>query len=155
MMQWRDGSPCVVSGDSGSLRILPLEQEKKEPLIEEDWLQEALHEAPALLPIRKIDARAHPPLWSLGREVRVELGETNGRIDNLLLSSNGQLVLIEMKLWRNPEARRKVVSQVLDYAAHLQRWTYSDLDRIAREHGGSRGKSLFEWLAPDDRQGEH
>jgi hypothetical protein len=36
-------------------------------------------------------------------------------------------VLVECKLWRNPQARREVVAQVLEYAALLRRWSYADL----------------------------
>ena len=41
--------------------------------------------------------------------------------------------LVECKLWRNPEARREVVGQILDYARALRRWTYAELQReVAR-----------------------
>lgn len=39
--------------------------------------------------------------------------------------------LVECKLWRSPEARRKVVAQILDYARALKKWTFSDLQREA------------------------
>ncbi len=35
-------------------------------------------------------------------------------------------MLVEAKLWRNPEARRKVIGQILDYAKELSRWNYED-----------------------------
>ena len=35
---------------------------------------------------------------------------------------------MEAKLWWNPEARRSVVGQILEYANHAALWTYDDLD---------------------------
>jgi hypothetical protein len=37
-------------------------------------------------------------------------------------------VLAECKLWRNPEARREVIAQVLDYNRCLAGWRYADLE---------------------------
>lgn len=45
-------------------------------------------------------------------------------------------MLIECKLWRNHEARRQVVAQILEYAALLQQLTYPDLSaRLVRRLG--------------------
>lgn len=46
--------------------------------------------------------RREAPLLSLGREIPTPVGS----IDNLFLSRNGYLVVVETTLWRNPEARR-------------------------------------------------
>ena len=37
------------------------------------------------------------------------------------------MTLVETKLWRNPEARRTVVAQLIDYASHVSTWTYNEL----------------------------
>ena len=76
-------------------------------------------------------------LRSLGREIRTAAGP----IDNLFVSEDGQLVLVEAKLWRNPEARREVVGQIIDYARELAAWSYTDLDRAI--HGRSQ-KPIWE-----------
>ena len=49
----------------------------------------------------------------------------------MFVTPTGQVVLVETKLWRNPEARREVVGQILDYAKQLTTWTYDILDRRA------------------------
>ena len=41
-------------------------------------------------------------------------------------------MILEAKLWRNPEARRKVIGQILDYAKELSRFDYDDLDAAVR-----------------------
>ena len=39
----------------------------------------------------------------------------------------GHLVVVEVKLWGNPEARRKVVAQTLEYATALFKLSYGCL----------------------------
>ena len=54
-------------------------------------------------------------MFSLGREVTVDLGNRLGRIDNLLVTNDGYLVIVETKLYRNPEGVREVIVQTLQY----------------------------------------
>jgi len=49
-------------------------------------------------------------------------------IDNLLVTPTGDLILVECKLWRNYESRRKVVVQILEYAKEIATWSYADLE---------------------------
>jgi hypothetical protein len=44
------------------------------------------------------------------------------------------LTIVETKLWRNPEARREVVGQILDYAKELNKWTFTDLDNAVKQY---------------------
>jgi hypothetical protein len=68
----------------------------------------------------------------------------------LFISHAGYLVLVETKLWRNPEARREVVAQLIDYAAALTHLSYDELDALTkdylRKYEGSAGESLEEWV---------
>jgi hypothetical protein len=91
---------------------------------DEKWLQRTLFEHPELLPLGDIDP-AFSPATPLCRELRTPAGP----IDIAFMNSSGYLTLVECKLWRNPEARRKVVAQVLDYARHISGWSYADLQR--------------------------
>lgn len=47
----------------------------------------------------------------------------------------GYLTLVEVKLWDNPQARREVVGQIVEYAKDFSRWCFEDLDRAVREAG--------------------
>jgi hypothetical protein len=67
--------------------------------------------------------------------------------DNLYLSTGGYPVLVETKLWRNPQARREVVSQALDYVKDLVNRDFAWLAERWIEHARSRG--LLQ-LAPGD-----
>jgi hypothetical protein len=51
-----------------------------------------------------------------GSEVRVT---GIGKVDLLFIDDAGRPILIETKLFRNPDARRQVVTQVSEYAFHL------------------------------------
>lgn len=86
------------------------------------WLQDLLTRCPELLPTAEIEPVFHP-LMAIGREVPV----FQERIDVLCISPDGYPVIIDTKLWRNPEARQQVFSQVLDMAFAFSRW---DVDQI-------------------------
>ncbi len=62
-----------------------------------------------------------------------------GPLDCLFVTRFGGLVVVECKLWRNPQARREVVGQILDYAKELAAWDYSDLQREVSIARGERG----------------
>jgi hypothetical protein len=70
-----------------------------------------------------------------------------GPIDIVYVTPQGRLVIIETKLWRNPEARRKVVGQILDYAKELTTWSYSDLQREVSKRTGIKGNSPFKLIS--------
>ena len=93
-----------------------------ETLFEEGWLQELIHAHPDLLPVGEIDP-AYAGLAAIGTEIPVAAGS----VDNLFLTRTARLVVAECKLWRNPEQRREVVSQILEYAEALAEMDYEDL----------------------------
>jgi hypothetical protein len=61
-------------------------------------------------------------------------------------------VLVECKLWRNPEARREVVSQILDYAKELSRWSSSDVQREVSHRLKRDGNPLLDMVRAVDPQ---
>lgn len=101
--------------------------------INEAVLEDAVHRHPQLLPISAI-GDAWGPLVSLGTQIPTAVGP----IDNLLVSPRGDLTIVEAKLWRNPEARRAVVGQILDYAAALPKLAYHELDALVRARNAGR-----------------
>lgn len=105
----------------------------------EAWLRDTLFTHPDLLPIGEIDP-AYKSITPLCTELRTEAGP----LDIAFINSDGKLVLVECKLWRNPEARRKVVAQVLDYARAIQSWSYADLQRQVSAARNEKGNLPFE-----------
>ncbi len=94
-------------GTARSLPRLPRVHDK----FDEKYLQELLVKQPQLLPVTAL-RKDVGDLLCIGREVPTR---DSGTIDNLYLSTGGYPVIVETKLWRNPQARREVVSQALDY----------------------------------------
>jgi hypothetical protein len=106
----------------------------------EKVLQELIHSDPGILPVEELD-RAFVGLRPVCQELSLASGTKY--VDNLLINADGRICLVECKLWRNPEAVREVVAQVLDYAAELSRLSYSDLESAATK---ARGKTNQNFL---------
>jgi hypothetical protein len=92
----------------------------------EHLLRDLVHDHPEILPIAEID-----PSFLGAVSICTELATPAGRVDNFLVTPSGLPVLVECKLWKNPESRREVVGQILDYAKELSRWSSADLQREA------------------------
>ncbi len=99
-----------------------------EKIFDETWLQELLIRNPELLPIKDINENLND-IIPLGREVSV----TSGPIDNLYITTEGTICLIETKLWRNPDAHRSVVAQVIDYAKALSGMSFEEFVQIVEK----------------------
>lgn len=87
---------------------------------DEDTLHRLVMENPRFLPLT-----GSPRLAVLGKEVEL----VTGYPDILAIESSGRPVIIEVKLARNPESRRAIVSQVLAYAAFLHGFTVEALEQ--------------------------
>jgi len=135
-MKRRTGQPRLTTA-AGPVRLEPVAFDDR--LIDEGWLQDLLDASPELLPIEEIDP-SWGPLISLGREI----GTTAGPIDNLFISPGGRLTVVEAKLWRNPESRRKVVGQVLDYASALAGLSYDELSATVADASSESPTSLWQ-----------
>ena len=79
-----------------------------------------------------------------------ELNTPAGPIDNFMVTPSGLPVLVECKLWRNPEGRREVVGQILDYAKELSRWSSSDLQREVSRRLKRDGNPMLEMVRAVD-----
>lgn len=99
----------------------------------EAWLQKLLEDHPAMIPASAVSPE-YQDLVCIGREVPVGSGETQGYIDNLYVTPEGGVVVVETKLYRNQEARRTVVAQIIDYAKELQKWDAAKIDQIAEDY---------------------
>jgi len=106
----------------------------------ESELQKLLVKSPSLIPIDEIREGAAPLVFAVG-----EFGlPGSGATDVLAFSPQGDIAIIECKLAINPEIKRKVIGQILEYAACLWGMTYEEVDaRIQR----LKGKSLADLVA--------
>ena len=115
--------PGNPSGEE-TLRRLPLQAKVSDGGIDESSLRDLLFRFPRSLPVRAIDAVYADPV-----PICRELSTQAGYVDALYINSLGRLILVEVKLWRNPQARREVIGQILDYTKELASWSYEDLQR--------------------------
>lgn len=134
-----DGQPILIqNNNSRGLERIPLNRKA----FSENWIQKLINDSPDILPISEIDMGFTPAI-SIGREVSTKVGY----IDNLLVSPDGYLTIVETKLWRNPEARREVVGQILDYAKELSKWSFTDLDNAVKIYNQSYNQNSDGLLA--------
>jgi hypothetical protein len=113
--------------------------------VSEAYIQELVQAYPACLPITEIDVMFAGPV-----PICTELNTPSGAIDNFMVTPSGLPVLVECKLWRNPEGRREVVGQILDYAKELSRWSSSDLQREVSRRLKRDGNPLLEMVRAVD-----
>lgn len=122
------GRPIHTRSGNGAslLERIPLSMSWSQ--YDEKWLRGQLFDFPHALPIQEIDPHAGALV-----PVCMELRTDGGPADILYVTRTGKIVLVETKLWRNAEARRVVVAEILDYAKELSGWTYEDLAREAAQ----------------------
>jgi hypothetical protein len=92
----------------------------------EDQLQALISDFPELLPGVSADSY-----------VCREFVTNSGPIDNVIINAkDGSLTLVECKLARNPEVRRKIIGQIIDYAASLSTLSFEDFHQRWKDRGG-------------------
>ncbi len=87
----------------------------------EDWLQRYIGSHPEVLPTRDLEGM-ETPLRLIAREA--------GNIDLLFADKRGLLTVVETKLYKNPELRREVIAQVLEYASNLRDFSVPELCKL-------------------------
>lgn len=112
----------------------------------ETALHELVEQAPHILPLA-----GSPRLVVLGKEVL--LG--GNYADLIAVEPTGRLVVIEIKLARNAEARRAVIAQILTYAAYLRGLDLAALERdVLGSHLTRLGyASLADAASANDQEG--
>ena len=104
----------------------------------ERWVQELVHFSPSVLPIGTVEAAFWP-----ATSICMELPIGANSLDNLLVTPTGDLIAVECKLWRNAEAKREVIAQIIEYAKDLQYWGYSELQNAIRKARKEPDHNLF------------
>ncbi len=132
-------TPILLGPDGDASILAPLGLAIGADAVSEAAIQKLVHDHPTCLPIAEID-----PMFCGAVPICMELNTPAGPIDNLMITASGLPVLVECKLWRNPEGRREVVGQILDYAKELSRWSSSDLQREVSRRLKREGNPLLE-----------
>lgn len=103
------------------------------------------------------------PLYDIKDDIRLlilarEFATTSGPIDAVGIDGDGQLYLVETKLYKNPD-KRTVVAQVLDYGASLWK-SLNDFDdfllqlngHVQKKFGMSATEKMKSFFSIDDEQ---
>lgn len=129
-------TPAIIRGDHATtLEKVPLGS----GTYSEDWIQRICFENPTLLPVEELE-----PTFEGMIPICRELSTKSGSADLVYLNEYGFITIGECKLWRNPEARRRVVGQILDYAKDVAQWNYSKFEAECQRARKDSSQSLFE-----------
>lgn len=130
---------------------------KWDRLVEQDFeneaaLQSILYRSPDIIPIEQLGNSIRKP-----RLFIKEAGlPGSGNTDLIGVDEEGGITIIECKLASNTEIRRKVIGQVLEYAAYLWQIPYDEFDgicvRAEKWHGKHLSDAMREIVAgsPED-----
>jgi hypothetical protein len=104
---------------------------------DEAQLQKLLYDSPELIPTSYEEDQ--PAVF-----IREAGLPGSGYTDLLGVDERGNILLVETKLARNDEVRRKVIGQVLEYAAYLWQMSFEEFDSLFIKRGGRPVLDLLE-----------
>lgn len=117
----------------------------------EGYLQNYIHQNPESIPVYEIEE--DKKLFVVAREFSTE----SGPIDALAVDKDGDIYVVETKLYKNPD-KRTVVAQALDYGASLWRHShYNEFianinNEINKKFSISFEEKVKEFFGIDDEQ---
>ena len=107
----------VIMGEAGTRDIM-----SEVSADNEAQLHDIVKETPELLPSDEFGISG--PLLVVGREISLQ----SGYADLLCVSSNGDLIIVELKTGPQNADFRKVLAQLIDYGADLWRMSYEEFE---------------------------
>lgn len=113
----------------------------------EAWVRDLVFRTPELLPVEDLlaDGGVFVPIG-----IEIPLG-TAGRVDVLGITTGGYPIVVETKLWRNPQARREVLAQTIDYIKEVAKFDYAAFEALWNQRkGAAPNQSLFDAASAAD-----
>lgn len=115
---------------------------------DELWVQDLCYNNSGILPITEIELTFTDMV-----PICKELGSSSGSMDLVYVNAYGFIAIGECKLWRNPEARRKVIAQILEYAKDLSKWNYEEFETAClKARKDENSTSLYEIVSRQDSE---
>lgn len=97
----KESGPVIIDdGESRKLKNISI----NEFGFDEATLQKLCYDEPTVLPIREIEL-----IYEDMVPICMELQVKSGYCDIIYINRNGLITIVETKLWKNPESRRKVI----------------------------------------------
>ena len=116
----------------------------------EDNLQELVAEHPGLLSGEQMNPDNPRRFILIGREqgiADITGGSNRWALDHLLIDQDAVPTLVEAKRSSNPQIRREIVGQMMDYAAHAsQTWSVAEIRQAFEERATDPDAELAELL---------
>lgn len=139
----KSGADEIFVIDEGNLRAVS-SRSMREGLLGkslEDALQTLLQDYPGVIPGAQIDPSAEdPPRFVL---LRREAPVGSWSLDHLYVDQYGIPTLVETKLFENPESRREVIGQIIEYAANASKsWASGRARQHAVEYWSKKDQDL-------------
>ena len=127
----------IVNKD-GKIQQVPKPLSPREKDFDENFLQKLIFDIPELLPVETINSN-YSKLVPINREISVQ----SGAIDVLYITPDGTICIVETKLWRNPEAHRTVLAQIIEYARDLSSKSFDEFCEIATKEKQHNAVAAF------------
>ena len=106
-------------------------------------LQTLIEAHPEVLPGKQMDPNSEDPPRFVPLCPEMPVG--SGSLDILLVDQRGVLTLVETKLAKNPESRREVIGQIVEYAANAtELWKIEHVRKEAAEYWTKKGGNVDE-----------
>ncbi len=133
------------------IRTNEKEKWKKVPehgYVKESDLQQILADSPDLIPTGELGG---------GRKsIKVAVREAglpgSGFTDIIGIDESGNITVVETKLAKNPEIKREVIGQILEYAAYLWQKPYEEFDEIIQKK--TKGSHLLDLMGKVEKENE-
>jgi hypothetical protein len=146
----------IILVEKGEIRSLPSRTFREGLLGKtlESGLQELIEQHPQIIPGSQIaPGRLEPPRFTL---LCREMSVGSWSLDFLLIDQYGIPTLVEAKLAENPESRRAVVGQIIEYATNASEfWSGGKLREKASNYLNSRGKNIEDVVTQLIKNSEH
>ena len=131
------GQALLINAEDNKVLLDRFDPRKSE--ITEEFIQNIIYEYPQILPLNEISSM-YKSVHAIGKEFPVK----SGSIDVVLMSSQGNPIIVETKLWKNPEAKREVIAQVMDYFLCFKEMSYDEIDNEVKNRFPDKG--IYELL---------
>ena len=105
----------------------------------EEFLEDTIADAPELLRMENRSTGIHGPYVPFRQLEFTTPQDRSIRPDIIFLAASGHVIVVEVKLYTNAELRdRRVVAQIVDYAAALTALTAEEVGQLFGAHDGSQ-----------------
>lgn len=145
----------IVTCEPDSTKIVWLPTTLDQIGKKEQYLESVIAETPELLSLETRKTGIYGP-YAVFRQLTFTTPQSRQIIpDILIVTASGNIIVVEVKLFANPELRdRRVIAQAIDYAASLSVLSDKELAQLFSQGKTNSWMQLVNSLFPDDEDPE-